>query len=272
VSHTGEELDDFARWEQRVWESRARAYAESITSLTAGAVDALLDAADVTAGSRVLDVATGPGVVALAARGRGARVAAVDQAEAMVGLARSASLPTCRAAAEALPYGDATFDAAVAGFLLNHLPRPEAAVAELARVCRGGLAFSVWDEPGANPALGLFGSVTESFGLPDVVPAGPDSQTFADEARMVALLAGARLVDVGVVRTRWAVTVDPGSWFDAVAAGTPRTGAVLAAAEDDVRDAVRARYVEVARRSYGGPGSLVTLPAAAVVGRGRTRP
>lgn len=270
MGHTEEELDAFAAWEHGAWTTRAAPYAKDIAALTGGAADALLDAAEVTAASRVLDVATGPGVVALAAKERGADVAAVDQAEDMVAIARGAGIDARQAAVEDLPFDDASFDAVVAGFLLNHLARPLNGVAEMARVCRGVVAVSVWDVPEANPALGLFTPVVQSLGIPDVVPPGPDSNLYADAARLADLLATAGLVDVRVERVGWTLAVDAGAWFDAVAAGTPRTGAVLAAATADQRATLRERYVERATAMFGSADGLVTLPAAAVVGSGRS--
>ncbi|MGI9080350.1 MAG: class I SAM-dependent methyltransferase [Acidimicrobiales bacterium] len=270
MEHTDDQLDAFARWERQVWETRAAPYARGMVGLTAGAADALLDAAAVGGGSQVLDVATGPGVVAVAAQHRGASVVAVDQAEAMVSLARAAGVDARQAGAEQLPFTDGAFDAVVAGFLLNHLARPAAAIAELARVCRGRLALSVWDAPAANPVLGLFGSVASSVAS-SVVPPGPESDRFADDERFTTLLTGAGLDDVAVERVTWTFTVDPGDWFDAIAAGTPRTGAVLAAAPAEQLAALRRRYVEVATTSYGGVDGPVTLPAGALVGSGRPR-
>ncbi|MDQ4131665.1 MAG: methyltransferase domain-containing protein [Actinomycetota bacterium] len=269
MSHSEEELDAFAHWERQAWETRAAPYAESITDLTRGAADALLDAASVSAASRLLDVATGPGVVALAGRERGADVVAVDQAQGMVAIASAAGLDVRQAGAEHLPFDDAAFDAVVAGFLLNHLARPLQGVVEMTRVCRGRVAVSVWDVPAANPALGLFGPVVESLGLPEVVPPGPEGHRYADDAHLTQLLADAGLTDIHIDRVRWTVTVDAGAWFDAVAASTPRTGSVLAAAMPEERAVLRERYVETAGAMFGGPGGLVTLPAAAVVGSGR---
>lgn len=272
MGHTDEELDAFANWEREAWKTRAGPYAQAIASLTRGAAGPLLDAAEVGGGSRVLDVATGPGVVALAAQARGAQVIAVDQAEEMVALARAAGLDARQAGAEQLPFDDADFDAVVAGFLLNHLARPLEGVAEMARACRGRVAVSVWDVPETNPALGLFGPVVESLGIPDVVPPGPDSHLYADASRLAALLSRAGLVDVGVARAGWTITVDPGAWFDAVASGTPRTGAVLAAATTEQRAALRERYVEAAGTMFGSADGRVALPAAAVIGSGRSEP
>lgn len=268
MAHTEQELDGFAGWERQAWEERAEAYARAVTALTRGAADALLDDAAASSGSRLLDVATGPGVVALAARRRGAHVLAVDQSRAMVDLARSAGVDALRASAERLPFRGAGFDSVVAGFLLNHLARPGAGVAELARACRGRVALSVWDVPEANPVLGLFGAVVEAAGLTDVVPPGPSSATFAQEGALAGLLGDAGLGDVRVRGVTWSITVEPAQWFDAVAAGTPRTGAVLAAAAEDERATLRQRYVEVALAAYGSGNGMVTLPATAVVGSG----
>ena len=269
MGHTDEQLDAFARWERQAWETRATPYAEAIAELTRGAAESLLDAAEVTAGRRLLDVATGPGVVALAARDRGAEVVAVDQAEAMVAIARAAGLDARRAPAEELPFDDAAFDAVVAGFLVNHLARPREGVDEMARVCRARLAVSVWDVAAANPVLGLFGPVVQSLGLPDAVPPGPEGDLYAEESRLTSLLSDAGIDDPRVMRVRWTVTVEPGWWFDAVAASTPRTGAVLAAADAEQRAELRERYVTLARRRFGSAEGLVTLPAAALVGSGR---
>lgn len=246
-------------------EQRAASYAASIGDLTRGSISALLDAGGVARGTRLLDAGAGPGFVALAASERAAVVRGVDQSAAMVHIACAAGVDAVQAGADQLPYDDGNFDAVVAGYLLNHLPRPEAVLAELSRVLvpGGRLAMTVWDTPPENPSLGLFGPVVSELELSDVVPPGPDSQRFSDAAELRTLLAD--WTDVVVTRPRWSVRVAPGAWFDAVAAATPRSGAVLAQADPQLRARARERYVELATRLYGTGDGLVTLPAGAVL-------
>ncbi len=265
-------LDAFAEWERASWEERADAYAADVGVLTRGAIWALLDAARVTEGTRLLDVATGPGFVAQAAVGRGAVVTAVDQSAAMVGLARTAlpEITIHQTSVEQLGLADDAYDAVVAGFLLNHLARPERALAELTRVLAPGgrLAMSVWAEPVANPAMGLIGEVVTELGITGAVPPGPDSTYFSNEGRFTDLLTGAGLQDVIVVRTSWTVEVDAGAWFDTVARAMPRSGAVLTLAEPEQRGQAREEYVRRAEAAFGTDDGLVRLPATAVIGAG----
>ena len=271
VAHSDEELLAFGEWERAAWEQRAAPYAASLGDLTRGSIDAMLDAAGVGAGTRMLDVGTGPGFVALAAAARGAQVVAVDQSLAMVAIACAAGVDAQQSSVELLPFPDATFDAVVGGYLLNHLARPEIAVLELARVLsRGGrLALTVWDLADANPALGLFGPIVTELGLTGAVPPGPDAQRFASADALQHLLSG--WDEVTVARPSWTVTVEPGAWFDAVADATPRTGAVLAQATPAQRAVARARYIELATDRYGIDGGLVALPAVAVLVSARRR-
>lgn len=271
TTHSEQELDAFGAWERAAWEVRAAPYARSLGDLTRGSVPALLDAAGVASGRRVLDVGTGPGFVALAAAGRGARVTGVDQSAAMVSIARAAGVDAVVSAVEHLPFADGAYDAVVGGYLLNHLPRPQVAVAELSRVLAPGgrLALTVWDVPEANPALGLFSRVVVELGLVGEVPLGPDAQRFADDDEVHRLLHAWQ--DVAVDRPRWVVQVEPGAWFDAVADATPRTGAVLAQVTADQRARARERWVEVAREAYGTADGRVELPAGAVLASA-TRP
>lgn len=259
------ELDRFSDWERESWEHRAASYAASLGDLTTGSVRALLDAAAVAPGTQVLDVGTGPGFVALEAAARGARVQAIDQSAEMVRIARQAGVDAQQSGVAPLPFVDHTFDAVVAGYVLNHLARPAQAVGELGRVLKPGgrLAMTIWDESAHNPAIGLIGAVCAELGLTADVPAGPDPYRFADEAQVARLLVG--WGDLRVQRPRWSVLVEPGAWFDAIADSTPRSGAVLAQASPTDRAEAREVYVQAARDQYGTHGGKAALPAGAVL-------
>lgn len=90
----------------------------------------------------VLDGGMGPGRLCEELDRRGWRIFGVDLSAGMVELARR-RLPEARerlvqGSIEALPFGDATFDAAVAMGVLEYLDDLPAAVRELARVLRAG--------------------------------------------------------------------------------------------------------------------------------------
>lgn len=265
VSDEGQ-FREFGEWERTAWERCAVPYAASLGDLTRGSIGSLLDSAVVGPRTRLLDVGTGPGFIACAAIERGAVVRGVDQSAAMVQIARAGGVDAVESGAEALPFGEDTFDAVVGGYVLNHLPRPAEAIAEFRRVLVSGgrLAMTIWDVPAANPAIGLFGPLVSDLGLTADVPTGPDPHLFCDETRTRELLAGWK--GVRLERTRWNMNVAPGAWFDAVADSTPRTGAVLAQAGPMLRAKARKRYIELAESRFGARGDgLVTLPAAAVL-------
>jgi protein-L-isoaspartate O-methyltransferase len=92
--------------------------------LTSQAAGALLDAAQVGGGAAVLHVASGPGYAAARAAARGADVTAVDVLPEMVELAASLNPGVRFEVGEAgtRPFGDASFDAVVANFLMPTSP------------------------------------------------------------------------------------------------------------------------------------------------------
>jgi len=93
----------------------------------------------------VLDVATGPGAVALQVAARtGARVVGLDLTRAMLESARrnvarsGARVQLVQGRGECLPFADATFDAVTFTYLLRYVEDTAATVGELARVVKPG--------------------------------------------------------------------------------------------------------------------------------------
>ena len=97
-------------------------------------------------GQRILDVATGTGMVAAELRRRAdCTVVGVDQSAAMLARARArfaggdaGRVELLEAQAERLPFADASFDGLTFTYLLRYVDDPPATLAELARVVKPG--------------------------------------------------------------------------------------------------------------------------------------
>lgn len=98
-------------------------------------------------GGRVLDVATGTGLVAAELARRGFRVTGLDQSPGMLEVARrrfGGRLELVEASADSLPFPDAAFDHLTFTYLLRYVDDPGATLSELARVVRpGGVVASL---------------------------------------------------------------------------------------------------------------------------------
>ncbi len=94
-------------------------------------------------GDRILDVATGTGMVAAELLSRAdCSVVGIDQSAEMLAGARArfagARVELIKGQAEALPFADGVFDALTVTYLLRYVDDPAATVRELARVVRPG--------------------------------------------------------------------------------------------------------------------------------------
>jgi ubiquinone/menaquinone biosynthesis C-methylase UbiE len=159
----------------------------------------MADLAGVHAGQRALDVGCGPGALTRELVGRlGADgVAAVDPSEPFVAAARERNpgVRVERATADALPFDDGSFDAAIAQLVVHFMPDPVAGLAEMRRVTRpgGSVAACVWDFAGERAPLSLFWSAARELD-PSVV----DESAFAGarQGHLVELLTAAGCTDV----------------------------------------------------------------------------
>jgi SAM-dependent methyltransferase len=139
--------------------------------------ETLAEAADVRAGEAVLDVAAGNGNASLAAARRFANVTSTDYVPMLLDKGRARArgegltLQFRQADAEALPFGDASFDVVLSTFGVMFTPDHASAAREMLRVVRPGgrIALANWT-PG-----GFIGRVFKVIGAHVPPPAGVQS-------------------------------------------------------------------------------------------------
>jgi ubiquinone/menaquinone biosynthesis C-methylase UbiE len=154
----------------------------------------LMEALDVHATERVLDVATGSGNAALAAARRGTEVVGIDYVPALLDRARLRTRAEGLEAtfvegdAEALPFENASFDVVTSVFGVMFAPNQERTAAELVRVTRpGGRIGLVSHTPD-----GFVGQVFRVNGRHVPPPAGVRSPVqWGTEVRLRELFGGA---------------------------------------------------------------------------------
>lgn len=179
-------------------------YARVADEVVGGLGAILVDTVDVRQGQRVLDVAAGTGSSAIPAARRGADVTATDLTPRMLDVGRAAAeakgltLAWEVADAEALPYGDAAFDAVLSCIGVMFAPHHQLAADELVRVCRPGGTVGVlsWTPDGF---IGQLFATMKPYAPPP--PPGASPAPWWGKADHVRTLLGDRVSDL-VARQR----------------------------------------------------------------------
>jgi ubiquinone/menaquinone biosynthesis C-methylase UbiE len=122
---------------------QADVYAVTPTVTDPARIERLVEAVHPAPLWRVLEVACGPGFLALAFAKRCREVVGLDLTDAPLAIAeknrRERGLPNVRfqrGDADHLPFADAEFDAVVCRFAFHHFQEPGGVLREIARVCR----------------------------------------------------------------------------------------------------------------------------------------
>jgi SAM-dependent methyltransferase len=268
--------DEFRKFELAGWDTKIAGYDDALGPVSRQTVAPLLDAANVTAGIRVLDVCCGPGMLAQGAIERGAQADGLDFSESVVAYARE-RVPRGkfhRGDAMALPFDDDEFDAVVCSYGVMHVPDPEQALREMVRVARRGgrVALSVWESGTTDNGFGLVYAAVRAHGRLDVpLPHGPDFFQFSTDAKMRAACA-----DVGL--TRIETRVYPQNWhvgsaamvLDGIVNGTVRASSLLRAQDADAVTGIQ-DFIRRAIDGYRNPAGGFDIPLPALIGGG-TKP
>jgi SAM-dependent methyltransferase len=268
---------DFDVRERRAWAGQAAAYEASFGLLCAHAVPALLEAATGSLplpGLHLLDVGTGTGTVASAALARGAKVTAVDAEPDMVAHTASAvpDADVRQAALPELPFSDGEFDAVAGNFVLNHVGRPAAALADLRRVTRPGgrIALTIWASPAA-PGKALLGRALSAAGVLDRLDfpsLAPEDDFPRDEPGFASLLTAAGLSDVSCELLAWDHHTTPDEWWSGPASGMATIGQALRTLPPETVADIHAHFVTLAKEFTRADGTLA-LPHTALLATGR---
>jgi SAM-dependent methyltransferase len=129
-----------ARVQRRLWDTDPRAWADLAEAHNRPLFEAVLDAARVGDGTRLLDVGCGSGLTLVLAHERGAVPSGIDISPGLLRIARE-RLPHADLRdgdMESLPFADAAFDAVTGVNAFQFAGDPRRALSEAARVTRAG--------------------------------------------------------------------------------------------------------------------------------------
>lgn len=219
----------------------------------------------------MLDAACGPGYVSNAVKQSGAVPTGIDFSEKMIAIAKAMfpEISFVQGDAQALPFGDASFDRVLINFGLLHISHPETACAEACRVLKptGRFAFSVWAGPDENPGAKIVNAAVEAHADLDVgLPEGPPHYLFdeKDECRKALEQAGfhGKSMRYNSQTAEWHLPT-ASYFFEAERDAGVRTAGLLARQSPERLEAIRTA-IENGMKRYAW-GNAFVLPMTAHV-------
>lgn len=187
------------------WDKHAATFRTIFTPLTT----ALIEAAGITAGRNVLDIAAGAGEPSLTIAEIVGPTGSVTCTDAIADMVRAAEREAARrrltnvtfrrCEAEALPFTDNTFDAVVCRLGVMFFPDPLSGMREMLRVAKpgGALALAVWDKSDCNPFLNVITNALSRY--VETAPEEPDAPgafRFAEHGKLAQVLRDAKASEV----------------------------------------------------------------------------
>src|SRR5271168_4759140 len=228
-----------AQVQRRLWDTDPRAWAELAEAHNRPLFEAVLDAAGVGPGTRLLDVGCGTGLTLVLAQERGAIPGGLDISPGLLGIARE-RLPAAvlrEGDMEILPFGDDSFDAVTGVNAFQFAGDPRQALREAARVARPGgrVVASLFAAPERSQGTVVHEAMNALIPPEQAADHAPYALSAPGNLEQALTDVGLRVQDHGEVVCHWRYASMP----DAVRALLCSAGgarAIEAAGEQAVRD------------------------------------
>ncbi len=237
-----------------LWDARADDWSSIQEPLMQPAFEAALDALEITAETRLLDVGCGSGLALRLAADRGAVVSGLDASTALIEHARRRvpGAPIVQGELEQLPFADDSFDVVTGFNSFQYAARPVAALAEAARVLApsGRVLYLNWASPEHCEATAYLAAIGTL--LPPSPPdaPGPFALSGHDAIARVFDEAGLTVASTADVTVVWGYPDQRTAIAGLMAAG-PIVWALNHAGDDAVL-AVTTDFLEPFRTDDGG--------------------
>lgn len=186
---------------QRQFRRQAEAYSTMKVVTDPRILESMVELSGVTAQARVLDVASGPGYVAMAFAPRCRAVVGIDATDRLVERARAeaarrgiGNVTFMLGNVERMPFSAGEFDLAACRFAFHHFAHPRMVLAEMARVLRPGGRMVIVDmTTSEDPAKADYHNRVERLCDPSharALPASEWERMFADAGLEIAHRGG----------------------------------------------------------------------------------
>jgi SAM-dependent methyltransferase len=261
--------------QKRDWDAAAAGWKKWWPVLERGAQpvsDRLVELAQVGAGARVLDVATGSGEPAVTAArliAPSGRVIAVDQSPGMLAIAREradalriANVEFRENDGETLTISEHDFDAVLCRWGLMFMPDLDHALGGFRQrlVSGGRIAVSVWSTPDKVPMISIGGeAVRKLANLPPPVPGALDPLRLGDSSILMGSLERAGFRDIRIERMPVMFEFDSAEDFTKMRQEVASAfRALLARQSPEVRRQIIAEVTNAARKFTASDGKVRT--------------
>lgn len=224
-----------------LWGKEPRNWAELQEPLHRPLWEAMLTAAAVGPGTRILDAGCGGGGACLLAAERGATITGLDAADALIDIARK-RLPSGDFRVgdlQQLPFADESFDAVMAASSLQYTGDRIATLRELRRVCDrdGRIVVGLWSTPDEVEYRAVFEAVRDT--LPEPPPGkGPFELAQPGVLEKLIETAGMKVAGSGKASCPFEYKSFEMFWLANVSAGPPQA-ALRSVSGDALRAAVK---------------------------------